>query len=721
VSAQYVQKNLVVMFTDISGFTEHSKTISRDELMERLETHNRLLVPIIAHFNGNIIKTIGDAFLITFESPTNAVQCGLFMQHTLRKFNYDRQESDQIHIKVAINAGEVAVTGDDVFGDPVNVTAKIEKATNADEIYFTEAVFLSMNKAEVPSAFVKLFRPKGEQSEEIKLYKVVQDEADHIYQKIISTTTIDTEKMKERVEELSQFARRELEHYQETLDTIVEKQAKASRMSMIVTSIGVAVLAVIIIAGFLYVRSGSDRSGTMQGIASSVRSYLASGKIEAARDLVESTIAESGETPELAGLLAEITDFETTEKIKKAKALLEKGKNEQALAIISTIPPEKIDDPALKDMVASGMQNLDAKTLYAKGDCEGLKKVSGQSGVQPDADTKKLIARCDALSRAGSLVTGPPSEKRAKDAIVRLTNAFGDKTSDKRALDLLTKALGMELFERASLKGSGKAHEQIDSYRKRFINVTDWDTVEKELELGGLWFYTNDLSLQRAWGNWSNTDWSQKVKTLRVEGKNDPEFLWRVGMAMHEISKQLHYITGMGLYEIEMALEKDPSLLKRHEEEIFKKLGEWLDVREGVNVPFVRKLVTGHYYDRLKPELLKGLSAKNRYVQMNSFALIVEKGDIDEIKDVKPFFLENFGNFIEYQNMLARPQWKAVFSRSLTMDEYTEYRKLIESTLSDVKAKKGHWSVYKAAPKILSDMIADLKELQPAHTKTYMQ
>ena len=193
-STQRSQKNLTVMFTDISGFTKHTETISRDALMSRLDTHNELLMPIIAHFEGKIVKTIGDAFLITFESPTNAVQCGLFMQHTLRKYNADRPDPEQIHIKVSINSGEVTVTENDVFGDPVNVAAKIEKATNPDEIYFTEAVFLAMVKAEVPTSFVKTFRPKGAESTEIKLYKVAQDEADERYQKIIAGTHIDAEK-----------------------------------------------------------------------------------------------------------------------------------------------------------------------------------------------------------------------------------------------------------------------------------------------------------------------------------------------------------------------------------------------------------------------------------------------------------------------------------------------------------------------------------------------
>src|SRR5690606_20107024 len=283
-STQRVQKNLTVMFTDISGFTKHTETISREALMSRLDTHNQLLMPIIAHFEGKIVKTIGDAFLITFESPTNAVQCGLFMQHTLRHHNLEKPESDQIHIKVSINSGEVTVTDNDVFGDPVNVAAKIEKATNPDEIYFTEAVFLAMNKSEVPTSFVKAFRPKGADSSEIKLYKVAMDEADERYKRIISGTTIDKEKMKTRVLELSNLAEKEFTRYQDTLDALVESQGKSSRGMVIAVIAAALILGIAVLVG-LWAFGGKGESEEQKTIATA-RLFLNSDKPEDARELL---------------------------------------------------------------------------------------------------------------------------------------------------------------------------------------------------------------------------------------------------------------------------------------------------------------------------------------------------------------------------------------------------------------------------------------------------
>jgi class 3 adenylate cyclase len=252
---KHVQRNLAVMFTDISGFTRHSETISREALMERLETHNNLLMPVVAHFEGQIVKTIGDALMITFESPTNAVQCGLFMQHTLKGYNQDRNKDDQIHIKIAINSGEVTVTEDDVFGDAVNIAAKIEKATNPDETYFTEPVFLAMKRVEVPSAFVKHFRPRGEDSEEIKLYKVVQDESDELYLRIVSQTTIDPRQVQSRSAELSRRATGEIGQYLEKLVEALDRQQSASRKNITIGAAALLLMIALLVVGSIVFRN----------------------------------------------------------------------------------------------------------------------------------------------------------------------------------------------------------------------------------------------------------------------------------------------------------------------------------------------------------------------------------------------------------------------------------------------------------------------------------
>ncbi len=138
---------LTVMFTDIKGFTERTSKSSRLELHEILQEHEDLLLPIARESGGRVVKTAGDSFMVAFDSPTNAVLCGVMMQERLRERNENVPEGERIEVRVAVNTGEVVEREGDVFGEAVNIAARIEGITEASEIYFTESVYLAMNKA----------------------------------------------------------------------------------------------------------------------------------------------------------------------------------------------------------------------------------------------------------------------------------------------------------------------------------------------------------------------------------------------------------------------------------------------------------------------------------------------------------------------------------------------------------------------------------------------
>lgn len=153
--------NLAIVFTDIQGFTERTSRQTLEENQRLLQVHHQLLTPLFKAFGGRIVKSIGDAFLVTFESPTQAVLSGIAIQDRLWHHNRTAPESERLKVRVAINVGEVRLDGNDVFGEPVNIAARVEGITEAGEVYFTEAVFLAMNKAEVPSQEVGAFELKG--------------------------------------------------------------------------------------------------------------------------------------------------------------------------------------------------------------------------------------------------------------------------------------------------------------------------------------------------------------------------------------------------------------------------------------------------------------------------------------------------------------------------------------------------------------------------------
>jgi adenylate cyclase len=133
-SANTEQRKLAaIMFTDMVGY---SALAQRDDklALELLEEHRRLLREIFPRFNGTEIKTIGDAFLIEFNSALEAAQCAIEIQRTLAKRNHDVTGARRIELKIGIHIGDVVHRGGDVYGDGVNIASRIEQLAGAGGI-----------------------------------------------------------------------------------------------------------------------------------------------------------------------------------------------------------------------------------------------------------------------------------------------------------------------------------------------------------------------------------------------------------------------------------------------------------------------------------------------------------------------------------------------------------------------------------------------------------
>lgn len=139
--------NYAVMFTDIKGFTERTSRQTRAENARLLRLHDALLLPVIHGYGGRRVKTIGDAYLVVFDSATRALACGAALQDRLSLYNRWVRELDRIEVRVAVNAGEVRVAEGDVFGEAVNIAARVEEVADAGEVCFSEAVYLLADRS----------------------------------------------------------------------------------------------------------------------------------------------------------------------------------------------------------------------------------------------------------------------------------------------------------------------------------------------------------------------------------------------------------------------------------------------------------------------------------------------------------------------------------------------------------------------------------------------
>ena len=124
---QPVERRLAAILTaDMAGY---SRLMGADEegTHARLKAHRRALVdPKIAEHHGRIVKNTGDGLLAEFLSVVDAVRCAVEVQRGMAERNAATPSEQRIEFRVGINLGDVIVEGDDIFGDGVNITARLE-------------------------------------------------------------------------------------------------------------------------------------------------------------------------------------------------------------------------------------------------------------------------------------------------------------------------------------------------------------------------------------------------------------------------------------------------------------------------------------------------------------------------------------------------------------------------------------------------------------------
>jgi len=164
-------ENLAIVFVDIVGFTPRTSGQTREENLRMLQRFEGIVRPLVRAYRGRVVKTIGDAFLLTFRSPTDALLCSMAVHDRLAESNAGIDPATRFTVRAAVNVGDVRIESGDVFGEAVNIAARIEGKAGAGEIYFSESAFLSMTRTEVPCEEVGYAELKGI-AHKVRLYRV---------------------------------------------------------------------------------------------------------------------------------------------------------------------------------------------------------------------------------------------------------------------------------------------------------------------------------------------------------------------------------------------------------------------------------------------------------------------------------------------------------------------------------------------------------------------
>jgi adenylate cyclase len=126
-----------IMAVDVVSY---SRLMGADEVgtLTSLKAHRRDLVdPAIAGHRGRIVKTTGDGLLVEFSSVVDAVACAVTIQRGMVSHNANEPEDKRVVFRIGINLGDIIIDGDDIFGDGVNIAARLETLCEPGGLYIS--------------------------------------------------------------------------------------------------------------------------------------------------------------------------------------------------------------------------------------------------------------------------------------------------------------------------------------------------------------------------------------------------------------------------------------------------------------------------------------------------------------------------------------------------------------------------------------------------------
>jgi adenylate cyclase len=129
-----------IVSADVAGY---SRLMGHDEgrTLAALKAHRRELIdPKIAEYGGRIVKTTGDGLLLEFPSVVDAVRCAVDVQRGMAERNGGVAADQRIDFRIGINVGDIIIDGDDIYGDGVNVAARLQALAEPGEICVSKVV-----------------------------------------------------------------------------------------------------------------------------------------------------------------------------------------------------------------------------------------------------------------------------------------------------------------------------------------------------------------------------------------------------------------------------------------------------------------------------------------------------------------------------------------------------------------------------------------------------
>src|ERR1700716_3229079 len=126
---------------DIAGYSRLMQIDEEGTHIRVKRIERDLIEPSIAEHNGRLVKTTGDGFIAIFDSPVEAVRCGIVIQQNMVGRNTSLPKHHWIEYRIGVNLGDVIIETDDVYGDGVNIASRLEGIADPGQVYISGGIY----------------------------------------------------------------------------------------------------------------------------------------------------------------------------------------------------------------------------------------------------------------------------------------------------------------------------------------------------------------------------------------------------------------------------------------------------------------------------------------------------------------------------------------------------------------------------------------------------
>src|SRR3954453_4675573 len=162
---------------DIAGYSRLMEIDEEGTHARVMRIERDLIEPSITEHSGTLVKTTGDGFIAIFDSPVEAVKCGIVIQQNLVGRNASIPKHHWIEYRIGVNLGDVIIESDDVYGDGVNIASRLEGIADPGQVYISGGIYEQI-KHKLVCGYESLGDRKVKNiTDPVRVYRVLPDPA----------------------------------------------------------------------------------------------------------------------------------------------------------------------------------------------------------------------------------------------------------------------------------------------------------------------------------------------------------------------------------------------------------------------------------------------------------------------------------------------------------------------------------------------------------------